>query len=995
MNGTRSRATSAADAPASARQSPSAEATGPEDARSPPTPTQSDGAGPAAAANVSVPAQNIRQFKETVVNTSRLLKVFSDQEKELGKAKADLAKHAEEAKRMHTAYQGLTRELDGRTRDLAKANSETENARSLLLLREEELSRARGQKEDLEARIAEMKHTAPQVDSTPPKSPNTVLVEEVERLKRDLEAKDGSLKSLRISRDSIRSSTKAEIMAIQARYAREQQQLIARQEKEMADHRASLAAKEAELEQEQERLMQFEMDLGMRESHVDDQIADARSGMADATKNFHAAEDAAKKLADQLKARSAESRAEISRLQRAAKKSEKRIADLEDQLAKAREGARSARESARAKAKPRPRSTATAAEAIQAATEDVANMAPDELRAEVAGLRTDAVHQGETIRRLEVMVAELERKQNPEGSRPRARLNALEKDVKRLAEELEGRDQKIKALETALGFAKDAGPQGAGSESAEAPAQTAAAQVAQLNLRVIELETTVRAKDEAIKAAKSELKDAKEAANERPMRLRHAASTPGGSTDRTPAASTGNGRRGLRSSSVTQCTEHYTEIASLRSRVERLKQEKAALQELVTDQQVTIRQLRTGTSPTNIQLAPMLPSPTPAPRKRAQPTTLLSDRELARKPTPKRPRRTRAASPAAPVSDGADSIIVDISPKKLPSARTRRAALATKPSERSELREIERMLLDKRILSGTRARRCFGAAVSSPLELQTVLVRMDGSLLSIDADKLADLLLAHLNAMTAQPAVNGSIMPCRQPLDLPPAGPGEGGLLVAKLLPLAHGMQAGLYRPEADVVMSIWMLALRSEQPGFYDALMRRLSREVVRRSSYTVAGVCSFARVFAALGLLAADIQRVRVMLCDLLMDAVDSPHTLPVLANTLAVWPNVLALPSEQSGLGEKGPGVLSFSLVVRVFQAIAAGIHDLYKDENGLAEADELYSVMVQRCGWRQADDAEYADKLLTEVKSTLSSLARESTDFAVVMAAFNLLAPYVTS
>ncbi|KAJ2579540.1 hypothetical protein EV177_010747, partial [Coemansia sp. RSA 1804] len=113
-------------------------------------------------------------------------------------------------------------------------NAELENARSLLVLREKELSRVRGLKEDLEAKIVELKLAEPVVShNVPPKSPNTLLLDEIEKLKKELEAKEGSLKSLRISRDSIRSSTKAEIMSIQARYAREQKEMVERQNAEI------------------------------------------------------------------------------------------------------------------------------------------------------------------------------------------------------------------------------------------------------------------------------------------------------------------------------------------------------------------------------------------------------------------------------------------------------------------------------------------------------------------------------------------------------------------------------------------------------------------------------------------------------------------------------------------------------------------------------------------------------------------------------------------
>ncbi|KAJ1781177.1 hypothetical protein LPJ59_007103, partial [Coemansia sp. RSA 2399] len=91
--------------------------------------------------SVSIPASNIRQFKEAVVNTSKLLKVFSDQEKELLKAKAEISKYHEEAKRTQTSYQTLQHDADSRARELARSNAELDNAQSLLVLRENELSR--------------------------------------------------------------------------------------------------------------------------------------------------------------------------------------------------------------------------------------------------------------------------------------------------------------------------------------------------------------------------------------------------------------------------------------------------------------------------------------------------------------------------------------------------------------------------------------------------------------------------------------------------------------------------------------------------------------------------------------------------------------------------------------------------------------------------------------------------------------------------------------
>ncbi|KAJ2355649.1 hypothetical protein GGF43_002562 [Coemansia sp. RSA 2618] len=1008
---TRSRAKGTDTAPAEKSPAPPVVPADDSEARDGESPSRST---PGASDSISIPTQNIRHFKEQVVNTSRLLKVFSDQEKEMAKAKAELAKHTDEARRMHASFQSLQREADGRARALAKANAETENARALLVLREEELSRVRGQREDLEARIAELSQIAPAAEhTTPPKSPNVVLVEEIDRLKRDLEAKEGSLKSLRISRDAIRSSTKAEIMSIQARYAREQKELIARQEKDMAEHRASLATRESEQELEQERLMQLDMDLTMRETQMEDQAAELNAKIESVSKNHHAAQLTIKRLEEQAKARTADFRSELAKLQRELKKSEKQNSDLTAALKRAQDGVRAAKENARAKPKQRPRSTATAAEAVQAATEDVAAMSPDELRKEVAGLRVESVHQEETIRRYRVMLEELERKQNPEGPRPRGRVHALEKEIDKLKADAQEREKQISALKGVLNLTDT---EAAGTASSDQDAGSAAphvvARVAQLDLRIIEMEATIKERDQAVHALESELKSVRAAASERPMRLRHAhtpnqASTPGSASS----------RRGLRSASPTDahCEQHYAEIASLRGRVEKLKQEKLALQELVTEQQVMIRQLRSG-QPALAGQAPApisLPTPTPAQRKRNQPVAALGDTNAPTVASPKRARYAPAAAMSeSPESDGISPIVLISSSKKATAGRARRTPAAataataataaaephsTKLADKLQPHEIKDVLMNRRILDTTRAKRCFGLVTGSPLELHGVLARMDDTVASIDAARFAELLIAQLHADVNR-APSPIVAPCTTALDTRDEKSRDSIAnthAAAKLKLLADNIQPGLYKHEAVLTMSVWTLVLRSEQSTFYSELMYKLSQGIVLRSNATAAATCSLARVFVALGLLADDIQRVRVMLCDMLMDAVDSPHALPVLANTLAIWPHVLRMPSTDTDDADtEGEATKrAFGLMVRVFQAIAAGIHDLYKEEKGEEEADKLYAVMVARCGWLMPGDAEFADTLLVEVKNTLNGLDHHSSAYPVVMAAFNLLAPYM--
>ncbi|KAJ2784507.1 hypothetical protein GGI15_002242 [Coemansia interrupta] len=978
---------------------------------------------------IAIPTQNIRQFKEAVVNTSKLLKVFGEQEKELTKAKAEIAKCTDEIKRMNTMYQGLQRDFDGRTRELARANAETENAKSLLALREGELTRTRGLKEDLEAKINEMQSATPAVEQlVPPKSPNAGLMEEIERLKGEIEVKDGTIKSLRISRDGIRSSTRAEVISIQARYAREQSELIERQEREMAQHRSSLVKKETELEAEQERLMQLEMDLSMRSTQLEDQAAELRASLETMTAKYEAARKDLKALEDQNKGRTADSRSEIAKLTRASKRDEKRISDLEAALERAKS---QAKENARQRPKPRPKSTSTAAEAVLAATEDVEEMDMEELREEVRQLRVDAVHKDETIRKLGVMNEELERKQNPEGRRSRGKAAALQAEIDELQSELAIRDRKIEKLEGALHISQ----QDADSQSKDA---NPAAAIAQLELKILSLEATLKEKDGRLEELERQLAVAKEAANERPMRLRHAAAVQGvaavgGHGDKnavaakhatSPMSGSARGDRlaaaAARSSAAsrqnTRLSSHmsdnsgssealYAEVAGLRARVEKMQQERLALQELVTEQQVKIRQLRISNVPGSAnavashaespglqqkqpsQPPPFLPAasttPTPAQRKRIQePPTMVDEIEQAGAIVAK---RAKQGAHSSNDTNGCGAV----SSKSSDTTGTQRikavASSASNGASASELNieSMERLLRDRRISSINRTRRFFVLLQKSPhIFSQKLLAMLDG-VLALDAIETRAMLMSLVATTAAQP---------------------ESDIrLVASAVDVEHPIEpgkklTGLYQVEADIAISLWALCFKNSLGGFFAELMKHLAQNIVAPpDGYSGVATCSITRVFTALALLSNDIQRVRVMLCDLLMEAVDSAHTLPVLSSALAVWPAALATPAESvEGEDEAEAGArVSLRLVVRVVQAIASGIHDLYAEEQGREEADSLYQIMVDRCGWRAPSDAEFADKILVEVTETLHILDRESKDYAVVMCAYNLLSPYISA
>ncbi|KAJ2334637.1 hypothetical protein GGI00_001762, partial [Coemansia sp. RSA 2681] len=78
-----------------------------------------------------------------------------------------------------------------------------------------------------------------------------------------------------------------------------------------------------------------------------------------------------------------------------------------------------------------------------------------------------------------------------------------------------------------------------------------------------------------------------------------------------------------------------------------------------------------------------------------------------------------------------------------------------------------------------------------------------------------------------------------------------------------------------------------------------------------------------------------------------------------------------------------------------AVASGIHDLYAEEHGRDEANELYAVMVERCGWRQPSDAEFADRIMVEVSESLERLDADSASYPIVLCAHSVLAPYVAA
>ncbi|KAJ1998288.1 hypothetical protein GGI04_005070, partial [Coemansia thaxteri] len=297
---------------------------------------------------------------------------------------------------------------------------------------------------------------------------------------------------------------------------------------------------------------------------------------------------------------------------------------------------------------------------------------------------------------------------------------------------------------------------------------------------------------------------------------------------------------------------------------------------------------------------------------------------------------------------------------------------------------IERLLRDKRISSVNRTKRLLKFIQISPQNLHAALLAMPDDMPAIDFVEffraLPPILLSLASASKPGTPASTRVLPCSAP---------------SSALACADRLPHGLYDNEASMTMSLWVLCVKNGREAFFSDLMRMLAMLIVAPpSDIALPAVCSLARIFSAISLLATDIQRVRVLLCDIFMDAVDGLHTLPVLANTLAVWPDVLAMPPSNSPAPASAQA-LSLGLVIRAFQAVASGFHDVYAEARGKDEADALYSVMVDRCAWRPPCDAEFADRLLVEVGEVLQQLDQASPAYSIALCARSVLAPYAVA
>ncbi|KAJ1805387.1 hypothetical protein LPJ75_005328, partial [Coemansia sp. RSA 2598] len=546
------------------------------------------------------------------------------------------------------------------------------------------------------------------------------------------------------------------------------------------------------------------------------------------------------------------------------------------------------------KAKPRPKSTATAAEAVSAATEDVAEMSLEELREEVASLRVDAVHKDETIRKLGVMVEELERKQNPEGRKPRGRVAVLQAELDEIRAELELRDKKIDALETALKISQG------GASDTEKPVDPAAV-IAQLDLKVISLEASIKEKEERIAGLERELAEAKEAANERPMRLRHSAqassalsptraalrlSSPvparsngadeaGASpqqrahqyADKSAALSRGDrasataiaaaaaaqgrggravklgGRLGRVLDGGQGDESLYVEVATLRAKVDKMQQERAALQELVTEQQVKIRQLRSGAAvatgegngdavgegASGVQVrskqqslfqnqaqsqTPSRATPTPVRKKRdllplvvidqVEQEGMIASKRLKQSAAPSQGGRRAVSRSHSALSSG------------IPSTQQQQqhgeAAGKSAGADEPDINSMERLLRSKRIGSATRTKRFFLLLQKSPQIFNQKLLEIPWSIDELDKAEAQQLLMALVATNAAQPGSEIRLVASENETSIH----SEAGMKLS-----------GLYPSEAEVAASIWTVCFKYARGEFFSELMKLLAQSI------------------------------------------------------------------------------------------------------------------------------------------------------------------------
>ncbi|KAJ1674568.1 hypothetical protein EV182_003014, partial [Spiromyces aspiralis] len=385
-----------------------------------------------------------------------------------------------------------------------------------------------------------------------------------------------------------------------------------------------------------------------------------------------------------------------------------------------------------------------------------------------------------------------------------------------------------------------------------------------------------------------------------------------------------------------------------------------------------------------------------------------------------KPKRSRGAGSElnTPTTSTLPAMLVDIN--STPTQPRRRAPNSLKDSASSSrqlpgsmatkqvsmLVIIKRQLHDKRMNDTSRARHFLDHLQSHPASLMAALQQMHRPILDIDPEVFVITLESALKKATAAVKSADNNVPSQlqqqqQQQDraelvphhlIDPNSPEDTdtdsalpGVVVTASPP------RGIPGIERDMALSLWNCAFKQGKADWVESVIKVIGKRVIINPEKSNLDIpCALVRIFAAFCLLSRDILRARVFCVDLLTEAVDRPHVLPVMANIAAVWPEVLSKNYNDNDDGMNRDN----DLFLAALESIMAGIRELYAESHDQQQANDLYQVFVNKCGWTQPDQAEFIDIVYQRIKTQLEANTGPDVDALSNKIALNLVKTYYT-
>ncbi|KAJ1922146.1 hypothetical protein H4219_000008 [Mycoemilia scoparia] len=903
---------------------------------------------------MSINIKNIRSFKETVVNTSRLLRVYNKQQKDLAQANEEISKLKEEAQKLQRLNAMSQRDLESKVFECKEIQAEAESTRKLLQRRENELSSIRAIREDLESKLSEIQASKSQGEKTvtKPYPKASFLSAEIEKLKDEITKRDGTIKSLRIQRDAAKSNARAEVMTLRVKLDKSLVESQGKHDKEVERLQQEIERHKSDLVKEQEKCIELEMDSGMKQVQIDD--------LERQIKTFSSKIESAQQLVQKTKAKLKEENKEkmlalrqaLSQKQKELGKKDKIIAELQKQL------------------------------------EKKSNSTPDieisQVVQQAARLEQELRYYQDIAKSFQVELEELKREQPLEKRKPRGKMAAAQQEIDELKAQVEKKDEELIVAKNALSAIRNS------TENRDvAPRIDYVVEAQELRVQIEKRDATIeRLEREVARLREDDLNT---------MKLRNASSsrTQTRSTP-TPPADTG------------VPTYHKEDIVQLRK-------ERAALLELIAEQQLQLRELRIS-SGIHAPLNPIIGDHLMTPSRGLNCNDSLRNTGSTRSSAAQRKRN----------SDGGGEVGVDTykrpktgphsqefgspmyfssiatsfleTPKnRTPATTGARKLDAGKGKPKSSTKStpitlvtIKRHLCDMRLNDTSRANRFMEYLYEQPQVFISSIQQMQRPILDIDPSTFVTSLSKMLSKpQGGQSAKSVPILP--EALRNPQDNNDKGLSTCTNETVISKPLPKGVPFFEANVALALWNIGYKQQKGSWVESIAQNICLHIILNNNDSVSLACMLTRIFSTFCYLSADLMRCRVFCTELLIEAVDKPHVLPVIANMAAVWPLVLIKPQQEqnNGISLSSP----LQLFIHSLESIISGLFDIYSKEKGADEAKELYQVFTEICLWSKPDKAEYTDKMYNRMVEIMNAPSNDSAKYqSLLKPALKLIKTY---